>query len=235
MSKGILLGDKFPDFQAETSEGSISSFHDWIGKDCWAILFSHPRDFTPVCTTELARLVQLVPEFKKRNVKLIGLSCDSAQSHRAWANDIIELCKMKSGDCSTCCPDNKLPFPIIADENLSLAKKLGMLDPDERDEKGNVLTARCMFIIGPQKTLKLSILYPATTGRNFDEILRVVDSLQLTEFKKVATPVDWKSGDDCVVIPTIDDTEAKKLFGDKINTIELPSGKRYLRMVAHPK
>ncbi|CAG9534032.1 unnamed protein product [Cercopithifilaria johnstoni] len=230
MSKGILLGDKFPDFQAETNENFISSFHNWIGKDNWAILFSHPRDFTPVCTTELARLVQLAAEFKKRNVKLIGLSCDSAQSHREWANDIIGLCKMKSGDCGS-----KLPFPIIADENRSLANKLGMMDPEERDEKNAALTARCLFIIGPDKTLKLSILYPATTGRNFDEILRVVDSLQLTAVKRVATPVDWKSGDDCVVLPTIDDNEAKKLFGEKINTVELPSGKRYLRMVTHPK
>uniref|UniRef100_A0A0R3RVH2 1-Cys peroxiredoxin n=1 Tax=Elaeophora elaphi TaxID=1147741 RepID=A0A0R3RVH2_9BILA len=235
MSKGILLGDKFPDFQAETSENFISSFHDWIGKDSWAILFSHPRDFTPVCTTELARLVQLVPEFKKRNVKLIGLSCDSAQSHREWAADIIGLCKMKSGDGDISCSGNKLPFPVIADENRSLATKLGMMDPDERDENDAALTARCLFIIGPEKTLKLSILYPATTGRNFDEILRIVDSLQLTAVKKVATPVDWKHGDDCVVLPTIDDNEAKKLFGEKINTVELPSGKRYLRMVAHPK
>ncbi|KAK6112810.1 Peroxiredoxin-6 [Brugia pahangi] len=235
MSKGILLGDKFPDFQAETSESFISSFHDWIGKDSWAILFSHPRDFTPVCTTELARLVQLEPEFKKRNVKLIGLSCDSVQSHRKWADDIIELCRMKSGDSNTYCSGNKLPFPIIADDNRSLASKLGMMDPDECDEKGAALTARCLFIIGPEKTLKLSILYPATTGRNFDEILRVVDSLQLTATKLVATPVDWQNGDDCVVVPTIDDNEAKKLFGEKINTVELPSGKRYLRMVEHPK
>ncbi|EJD76541.1 1-Cys peroxiredoxin, variant [Loa loa] len=168
MSKGILLGEKFPDFQAETSESFISSFHDWIGENSWAILFSHPRDFTPVCTTELARLVQLAPEFKKRNVKLIGLSCDSAQSHREWADDIIALCKMKFGDCGACSSGNKLPFPIIADENRSLATKLGMMDPDERDEKGAALTARCLFIIGPEKTLKLSILYPATTGRNFD-------------------------------------------------------------------
>ncbi|KAL3990539.1 AhpC/TSA family protein [Acanthocheilonema viteae] len=235
MPTGILLGDKFPDFQAETNENFISSFHDWIGKDNWAILFSHPRDFTPVCTTELARLVQLAPEFKKRNIKLIGLSCDSAQSHREWAADIIELCKMKSGDCGTSCLGNKLPFPIIADEKRFLATKLGMMDPDERDEKGAALTARCLFIIGPDKTLKLSILYPATTGRNFDEILRVVDSLQLTAVKQVATPVDWKNGDDCVVIPTIDDNEAKKLFGEKINTVELPSGKSYLRLVEHPK
>ncbi|VDK72106.1 unnamed protein product [Litomosoides sigmodontis] len=235
MSKGILLGDKFPDFQAETNEDFISSFHDWIGKDSWAILFSHPRDFTPVCTTELARLVQLAPEFKKRNVKLIGLSCDSIQSHREWAADILKVSKMKSGDCGNSCSEKKLPFPIIADENRALAIKLGMMDPEERDEKGAALTARCLFIIGPEKTLKLSILYPATTGRNFDEILRVIDSLQLTVTKKVATPVDWKDGDDCVVIPTIDDNEAKKLFGEKINTVELPSGKRYLRMVPHPK
>nr|QIN85940.1 thioredoxin peroxidase [Dirofilaria repens] len=235
MTKGILLGDKFPDFRAETNEGFIPSFYDWIGKDSWAILFSHPRDFTPVCTTELARLIQLASEFKKRNVKLIGLSCDSAESHRKWANDIIALCKMKCNDDVTCCSGNKLPFPIIADEKRFLATELGMMDPDERDEKGNALTARCVFIIGPEETLKLSILYPATTGRNFDEILRVVDSLQLTAVKLVATPVDWKDGDDCVVLPIIDDNEAKKLFGENINTIELPSGKHYLRMVAHPK
>ncbi|VDP24727.1 unnamed protein product, partial [Onchocerca flexuosa] len=144
MSKGILLGDKFPDFQAETNEGFISSFYDWIGKDSWAILFSHPRDFTPVCTTELARLVQLAPEFKKRNVKLIGLSCDSAHSHSKWADDILALYKMK---CVGCDSEKKLPFPIIADENRSLATELGMMDPDEHDEKGNTLTARCVSFV----------------------------------------------------------------------------------------
>ncbi|VDN02260.1 unnamed protein product [Thelazia callipaeda] len=296
MSKGILLGDVFPNFEAETNEGHIPSFHDWIGKDSWAILFSHPRDFTPVCTTECARLAQLAPEFKKRNVKLIGLSCDSAESHRKWINDIIALRKLENGGGGDCCAD-KLPFPIIADENRCIATKLGMMDPEERDETGAALTARCLFIIGPEKTLKLSILYPATTGRNFkyvcplndkidrsgkkrkqgsgfdiivscshiamselslstsrcsgicliemffslddilpfSEILRVIDSLQLTAVKQVATPVDWKDGDDCVVIPTLDDAEAKKIFGEKITTVELPSARRYLRIVPHPK
>ncbi|KAF2983692.1 hypothetical protein EK904_006034, partial [Melospiza melodia maxima] len=150
----------------------------------WGILFSHPRDFTPVCTTELGRAAKLAPEFSKRNVKMIALSIDSVQDHLSWCKDINAY----NGEQ----PAEKLPFPIIADKKRELAVQLGMLDPDEQDKDGMPLTARVVFVFGPDKKLKLSILYPATTGRNFDEILRVVDSLQLTAYKKVATPVDWK-------------------------------------------
>uniref|UniRef100_A0A9J2PCI1 1-Cys peroxiredoxin n=2 Tax=Ascaris TaxID=6251 RepID=A0A9J2PCI1_ASCLU len=232
----LLLGDAFPDFTAETNEGTINSFHQWIGEGNWAILFSHPHDFTPVCTTELARAAQLYAEFNKRNVKMIALSCDSAQSHREWIPDICAYCKAMCGDyVKGCCANDQLPFPIIADESRILAKKLGMIDPVEKDCKGDPVTARCVFVIGPERTLKLSILYPATTGRNFDEILRVVDSLQLTAQKNVATPVDWKAGDCCVVSPSMSDEAAKATFGSDMKTVKLPSGKHYLRMVPHPK
>ncbi|XP_023234601.1 peroxiredoxin-6-like [Centruroides sculpturatus] len=152
----------------------------WID---WAILFSHPADFTPVCTTELGRVAKLVPEFNKRGVKLIALSCDNVDSHKGWIKDICSFSELNS---------EEFPYPIISDEGRDLAVQLGMIDPKEKDEKGLPLTCRAVFIIGPDKKLKLSILYPATTGRNFDEILRVVDSLQLTANKQVATPVDWK-------------------------------------------
>ncbi|XP_065504980.1 peroxiredoxin-6 [Caloenas nicobarica] len=193
----------------------------------WGILFSHPRDFTPVCTTELGRAVKLAPEFSKRNVKMIALSIDSVQDHLAWSKDINAY----NGEQ----PKEELPFPIIADANRELAVKLGMLDPDERDKDGIPLTARVVFIFGPDKKLKLSILYPATTGRNFDEILRVVDSLQLTAYKKVATPVDWKPGESVMVVPTLPDEEAKKLFPKGVFAKDLPSGKKYLRYTPQPE
>uniref|UniRef100_A0A8C2ADV8 Peroxiredoxin-6 n=1 Tax=Cyprinus carpio TaxID=7962 RepID=A0A8C2ADV8_CYPCA len=179
---GILLGDVLPNFEAETTIGKIK-FHEFLGNS-WGILFSHPRDFTPVCTTELARAAKLHEEFKKRDVKMIALSIDSVEDHRKWSEDIMSFNQDKA-----CCA---MPFPIIADDKRELSVLLGMLDPDERDKDGMPLTARCVFVVGPDKRLKLSILYPATTGRNFDEILRVIDSLQLTATKKVATPVDWK-------------------------------------------
>uniref|UniRef100_A0A8C2AGM0 Peroxiredoxin-6 n=1 Tax=Cyprinus carpio TaxID=7962 RepID=A0A8C2AGM0_CYPCA len=180
---GILLGDVLPNFEAETTIGKIK-FHEFLGNS-WGILFSHPRDFTPVCTTELARAAKLHEEFKKRDVKMIALSIDSVEDHRKWSEDIMSFNQDKA-----CCA---MPFPIIADDKRELSVLLGMLDPDERDKDGMPLTARCVFVVGPDKRLKLSILYPATTGRNFDEILRVIDSLQLTATKKVATPVDWKA------------------------------------------
>ncbi|KAI8738666.1 peroxiredoxin-6 [Biomphalaria glabrata] len=219
----VNLGDIFPNFSADTSDGKIEKFHDWIG-DSWACLFSHPADYTPVCTTELARAVSLEPEFKKRNVKLIALSCDGVDSHIGWSKDILKF----AGSDKT-----KLPYPIIADESRDLAVQLGMIDPDEKTKEGLPLTARAVFIIGPDKRLKLSILYPATTGRNFNEILRVIDSLQLTATKKVATPVDWKSGDDCMVLPTIPKDEANKLF-PKHQVVPLPSEKEYLRRTPQP-
>ncbi|XP_019904292.1 peroxiredoxin-6 isoform X2 [Esox lucius] len=187
----------------------------------WGILFSHPRDFTPVCTTELACAARISDQFKKRNVKMIALSIDSVADHLAWSKDIVAF--NSEGDVSP------LPFPIIADDKRKLAVQLGMLDPDEIDKDGLPLTARCVFVIGPDKKMKLSILYPATTGRNFDEILRAIDSLQLTALKKVATPVDWKPGQKCMVIPSLSDAEAAELFPNGVTTKELPSGKRYLR------
>ncbi|ROL55567.1 Peroxiredoxin-6 [Anabarilius grahami] len=216
---GILLGDVFPNFEAETTIGKIK-FHEFLGSS-WGILFSHPRDFTPVCTTELARAAKLHAEFKKRDVKMIALSIDSVEDHRKWSEDIMSFNQDKA-----CCP---MPFPIIADDKRELSVLLGMLDPDERDKDGMPLTARCVFVVGPDKRLKLSILYPATTGRNFDEILRAIDSLQLTATKKVATPVDWKPGEEVMVIPSLSDEDANKLFPAGFTLKEVPSGKKYIR------
>ncbi|XP_038855460.1 peroxiredoxin-6-like [Salvelinus namaycush] len=216
---GILLGDVFPNFEAETTIGKIK-FHDFLGNS-WGILFSHPRDFTPVCTTELACAAKISNEFKKRNVKMIALSIDSVADHLVWSKDVMAF----TSDGA----DSPLPFPIIADDKRVLSVQLGMLDPDELDKDGIPLTARCVFVIGPDKKMKLSILYPATTGRNFDELLRVIDSLQLTALKKVATPVDWKPGEKCMVIPSLSDAEAAELFPNGVTTKELPSGKKYLR------
>ncbi|XP_074164472.1 peroxiredoxin-6 [Sminthopsis crassicaudata] len=224
MPGGLLLGDEVPNFEADTTVGRIR-FHDFLGNS-WGILFSHPQDFTPVCTTELGRAAKLAPEFAKRNVKMIALSIDTVQDHLAWSKDINAY----NGDE----PKETLPFPIIDDHKRVLAIMLGMLDPDERDSQGMPVTARVVYFFGPDKKLKLSILYPATTGRNFDEILRVTDSLQLTEYKKVATPVDWKQGESVMVIPTISEEEAKDLFPQGVFTKELPSGKKYLRYTPQP-
>jgi 1-Cys peroxiredoxin 6 len=218
----LNLGDVFPNFTADTTEGKIT-FHDWLGES-WGILFSHPRDYTPVCTTELGRVIKLVPEFQKRNVKMIALSCDDVTSHEGWSKDVCAFADFK-GD---------FPYPIIADQGRDLAVKFGMVDPDEKDENNMPLTCRAVFIIGPDKKLKLALLYPATTGRNFDEILRVIDSLQLTAYKKVATPADWKKGDQCMVIPSVSDEEANKLFKKGFEKREVPSGKGYLRFTADP-
>ncbi|KAM6921734.1 peroxiredoxin-6 [Xenentodon cancila] len=215
---GLLLGDEFPNFEADTTVGKIK-FHDFLG-DSWGILFSHPRDFTPVCTTELACAAKISDEFKKRGVKMIALSIDSVEDHHGWSKDVMAF----NSDA-----DSALPFPIIADHKRELSVLLGMLDPDEKDKDGLPLTARCVFVIGPDKKLKLSILYPATTGRNFNELLRVIDSLQLTAQKKVATPVDWKPGDKVMVIPSLSDSEAAALFPNGVTTKEVPSGKTYLR------
>lgn len=216
------LGEVFPTFKASTSKGEIE-FHEWIG-DSWAILFSHPADYTPVCTTELGRVAKLVPEFEKRGCKLIALSCDSVDSHKGWIKDIQHHSNLSD-----------FPYPIIADDKRDLAVKFGMLDPDEIGKEGLPLTARCVFIIGPDKKLKLSILYPATTGRNFDEILRVLDSLQLTANKKVATPADWKNGQDCMVLPTVKPEDVPKLFPKGVRIEEVPSGKQYLRYTPQPE
>ncbi|NIG59950.1 peroxiredoxin-6 [Pontoporia blainvillei] len=224
MPGGLLLRDKAPNFKANTTISRMR-FHDYLG-DSWGILFSHPRDFTPVCIMELGRVAKLAPQFARRNVKMIALSIDSVEDHLAWSKDIIAY----NGDE----PTEKLPFPIIDDKNQDLAIQLVMLYPAEKDEKGMPVTTRVVFIFGPDKKLKLSILYPATTGSNFDEILRVIISLQLTAEKRVATPVDWKNGDSMMVLPTIPEEEAKKLFPKGVFTKEPPSGKKYLHYTPQP-
>ena len=207
----IRLGDTAPDFTAETTEGTIE-LHKYLG-DGWGILFSHPKDYTPVCTTELGRVANLKSEFDKRNVKVLALSVDPVDSHKGWVNDINE-----TQSCS-------VNYPIIADPDKKIAGMYDMIHPNAL----NNLTVRSVFIIAPDKTVKLTITYPASTGRNFDEILRVIDSLQLTANYQVATPVDWKHGDDCVVVPAIktEDIPAKFPKGHKVI-------KPYLRTTPQP-
>lgn len=222
----IRLGDIVPNFSADTTQGKID-FHEYIA-DSWAILFSHPADFTPVCTTELSRVAQLLPEFEKRGVKPLALSCDDNESHIAWLTDISSYGKGCSMSKST-------GFPIIADPTRKIAELYGMIPTDHpTDTKGIPLTVRSVFIIGADKKLKLTMTYPASTGRNFDEIIRVVDSLKLAVSHKVATPVDWVHGDDCVVLPSVSNTEAEKLFPKGFKPVDMPSGKAYLRMTPQP-
>lgn len=190
----LRLGDVAPDFEADTTDGRIK-FHDWVGSK-WAILFSHPKDYTPVCTTELGYVARLKPEFDKLNVKPIGLSVDPVDSHRGWAKDIAET------------QGHALNFPIVADPEKKVANLYGMMHP-AHDE---VFTVRTVFVIDPAKKIRLMITYPQTCGRNFDEILRVIESLQLTDGYKVATPVNWKSGEDVIIVPSLADEDAKKLF-----------------------
>lgn len=207
----VRLGDTAPDFSAETTEGPIN-FHEWIG-DNWAVLFSHPKDFTPVCTTELGEAARLKPEFDKRGVKVIGLSVDPADSHSKWAEDIAET------------QGTPLNFPVIADQDRKVSELYDMIHPNASE----TFTVRSVYVIGPDKKVKLTITYPASTGRNFDEILRVIDSLQLTSKYSVATPVNWKEGDDCIIVPAVTDEQAKEKFPEGWKTI-----KPYLRMVAQP-
>ncbi|MGH8654377.1 MAG: peroxiredoxin [Gammaproteobacteria bacterium] len=208
----LQLGDIAPDFSAETTQGPVR-FHDWIGGG-WAILFSHPKDFTPVCTTELGYMASLKGEFEKRNCKVIGLSVDPLDSHREWSKDIAET----QGHAPN--------YPLIADSDRKIANEYGMIHPNAND----TMTVRSVFVIGPDKKIKLMITYPASTGRNFDEILRVLDSLQLTARHQVATPVNWKQGEDVIIVPSLSDEEAKQKF---------PSGwkalKPYLRIVPQPR
>jgi len=220
----VLLGHVVPNFKADTTIGPID-FHEFITSEPgkWVILFSHPADFTPVCTTELSAFQKIQPELEKRNVKPIALSVDSVDSHKAWAGDIVAY-----GKC------NEFTIPIIADVSKEVANAYGMMDPDEMDSQGMPLTARAVFIIGPDKKLKLSLLYPATTGRNVTEVLRVIDSLQLTANKKVCTPVNWEMGQDVIVPPSVSAEDAAKMFPDT-KTVELPSGKGYLRVTSQPK
>ncbi|KAL5483930.1 hypothetical protein EMCRGX_G020350 [Ephydatia muelleri] len=219
----LNLGDTFPNFSVDTTEGRIS-FHDFLG-DSWGVFFSHPSDYTPVCTTELAEVAKLIPEFEKRNVKVIALSCDPVEAHRGWIEDI---------KCFACYKD-KWPYPIISDPSRELAVQLGMIDPDERDKAGMPLTCRAVFFIGPDKKLKLSLLYPSTTGRNFHEILRVIDSIQLTATKKVATPANWQPGGKCMILPTVSQEDAAKLFPKGYDLVSVPSGKQYIRLTPQPE
>ncbi|MBI2527340.1 MAG: peroxiredoxin [Candidatus Rokubacteria bacterium] len=207
----LRLGDTAPDFTADSTEGPIR-FHEWIG-DRWAILFSHPRDFTPVCTTELGYVARLKPELDRRNVKAIGLSIDPVDSHRGWAADIKET--------QGYAPN----FPIIADPAREVADLYGMIHP-AHDE---VYTVRTVFVIDPKKKIRLTITYPQTTGRNFDEILRVIDSLQLTDAHKVATPVNWRQGEDVIIVPAVGDEEARARFPNGWRAL-----KPYLRLTPQP-
>jgi len=215
----LQLGDTAPDFEAETTEGHIN-FHDWIG-DSWAVLFSHPKAFTPVCTTELGYMASIEPEFAKRGVKILGLSVDSLEKQEGWADDIA--------DTQGTAPN----YPIVADTDYSISKAYGMLpadtagDTDERTPADNQ-TVRNVFVIGPDKKVKLILVYPMTTGRNFDEVLRVIDSLQLTANSKVATPAQWKQGDDVIIAGSVDNEKAKELFG------EWEEPRPYIRIVPQP-
>ena len=208
----LQLGDTAPDFDAQTTEGTLR-FHDWLGAS-WGVLFSHPKDFTPVCTTELGEVARLKPEFDRRDVKVIGLSVDPLDDHRAWAGDIAET------------QGHALNFPLIADSERRIADLYGMIHPNAND----TLTVRSVFVIGPDKKLKLTITYPASTGRNFEEILRAIDSLQLTVKHSVATPVNWQQGDDVIIAPSLSDADATKRFPQGWKTL-----KPYLRVVAQPR
>ena len=216
----LAIGDTAPDFEANTTEGPIH-FHDWIG-DSWAVLFSHPKDFTPVCTTELGYMARIKPEFDRRGVKIIGLSVDSTGDHEQWARDIEET--------QGYAPN----YPIIGDDDYQVSKLYGMLPAETSGEaKGRTpaenQTVRNVFVIGPDKKVKLILVYPMTTGRNFDEVLRVIDSLQLTAKHKVSTPVNWQKGEDVIIAGSVNDEQAKELFG------EWESPKPYIRIVPDPE
>jgi alkyl hydroperoxide reductase subunit AhpC len=217
----LQINDVAPDFETDTTQGRIR-FHEWIG-DSWCVLFSHPKDFTPVCTTELGYMAKLKPEFDKRNTKIIGLSVDPVDSHSKWANDIKETQGFAPN------------YPLIGDTDLRISKLYGMLpasasgDASKRTPMDN-LTVRNVFVIGPDKKIKLIIVYPMTTGRNFDEVLRVIDSLQLTAKHKVATPVNWKPGEDVIIAGSVSDDEAKKIYPQGFK-----APRPYLRIVPQPK
>jgi alkyl hydroperoxide reductase subunit AhpC len=217
----LKINDIAPDFEAETTEGRLK-FHDWIG-DKWAVLFSHPKDFTPVCTTELGYMAKIKPEFDKRGVKVIGLSVDPVDKHASWSNDIKET----QGHAPN--------YPMIGDTDYNVSKLYGMLpasvsgDPAKRTAADN-LTVRNVFVVGPDKKIKLILVYPMTTGRNFDEVLRVIDSLQLTAKHKVATPANWKQGDEVIIAGSVSDEDAKKTYPNGWK-----SPKPYIRVVPQPK
>lgn len=207
----IKLGEMAPNFKAETTEGPID-FHEWMGNS-WTILFSHPKDFTPVCTTELGTVAKMKPEFEKRNCKVLAISVDSVADHKKWIEDINET------------QNTRVNFPIIGDEDKKVANMYGMIHPKALD----TLTVRSVFVIGPDKNVKLTLTYPASTGRDFDEVLRVLDSLQLTANHQVATPANWKDGDTCIVVPSLSDEEAKAKFPKGFETV-----RPYLRTTPQP-
>ena len=216
----LRINDIAPNFDAQTTHGEIN-FHEWLG-DKWGVLFSHPKDFTPVCTTELGYMAGLEEEFAERNCKILGLCVDAVENHNEWAKDIEQT------------QGHAVNFPMIGDSHLEVAKLYNMLPADEPGSSegrsaANNATVRSVFIIGPDKTIKLMLTYPMTTGRNFDEILRVLDSMQLTAKHKVATPVNWQRGEDVIIVPTVSDEEAEKMFPDGFNKI-----KPYLRTVKQP-
>ena len=208
----LQIGDLAPDFTAQTTEGPIQ-FHDWIDGS-WVVLFSHPKNFTPVCTTELGYTAKLKPDFDKRNVKAIGLSVDKLESHEPWSKDIEET------------QGYALNFPLIADTDKAVANLYGMIHPNASDS----MTVRSVFVIGPDKKIKLTLTYPASTGRNFDEVIRVIDSLQLTAKHQVATPVNWKQGEDVIIVPAVSDEQAREKYPLGFKTL-----KPYLRVVAQPE
>jgi alkyl hydroperoxide reductase subunit AhpC len=217
---GLRIGAEAPNFRAETTAGPID-FHEWIG-DGWAVMFSHPKDFTPVCTTELGYMAGLMGEFEKRGVKIIGISVDPVEDHERWKKDIEDV------------TGNKVDYPMIGDPELKVAKLYDMLPAEEEGTAGERTavdnqTVRTVFVIGPDKKIRLSLTYPMTTGRNFDEILRAIDSMQLTAKHKVATPAQWKPGEDVIVVPSVSDDDAKAAFG------EMKTVKPYLRTVKQPQ
>ena len=216
----LRINDQAPNFNAYTTQGKIE-FHEWIGQS-WAVLFSHPKDFTPVCTTELAKLATLQPEFEKRNAKVIGLSVDNIKDHKEWLKDVEDLA------------GTSVDYPVIADTDLTVSKLYSMFPADESGsaESRTALTnatVRSVFVVGPDKNIKLTLTYPMSTGRNFDEILRVIDSIQLTAEYKVATPANWQSGEDVIIAPSISNEEAKSIYADGWETV-----KPYLRKVKQP-
>ena len=218
----LRINDEVPDFNAETTEGTIGSFHEWIG-DGWAVLFSHPKDFTPVCTTELGYMAGLKPEFDKRNCKILGLSVDPVSNHKEWSKDIEET------------QGHAVNYPLIGDPDLGVAKQFDMLpaeagETSEGRTPADNATVRSVFVIGPDRKIKAMLTYPMSTGRNFDEVLRLVDSCQLTAEHQVATPVNWKQGEDVIIVPTVSDEQAKEKFPEGW---EAP--KPYLRIVPQPK
>ncbi|CAH9052325.1 unnamed protein product [Cuscuta europaea] len=215
---GLTIGDEIPNLEVETTHGKIK-LHDYVD-DAYVILFSHPGDFTPVCTTELGMMAVYAAKFAERGAKLLGLSCDDVESHKKWIKDIEAY---NDG--------HKVNYPIIADPHRQLIKQLNMVDPDEKDAAGNHVPSRALHIVGPDKKIKLSFLYPGSTGRNMDEVVRVLDSLKKAAEHKIATPVNWKPGDPAVIAPTVSTEEAKKMFPQGFKCADLPSGKDYLRFV----